>query len=90
MLDPAKIGRLGELDHPPERSHRVRKLENGWFFSTRENRLAGPYATRAQAQKNADDYVRFSMVYSTDVLTRLLDHINQDDGSQAADMSLTA
>ena len=90
MLDPAKIGRLGELNHPPERNHRICKRDEGWFFSTREDRLAGPFPSRSAAQKNAEDYVRFSMVYSKDVLHRLLDNFSTAPEQQAAPMGLTA
>ena len=54
------IPRSGEkTGNVPFRSGRYFKLNNFWFFTTREGTSVGPYDSMPCAEKGAEDYIHF-------------------------------
>lgn len=51
--------RHGESGAIPARGERFFRLNNDWFFATREGSTVGPYSTRDSATLGLSDYLEF-------------------------------
>ena len=50
--------RAGENEKTWYRSERIFRIENGWFFLTRENTQEGPFGNRSEAERELAYYIR--------------------------------
>ena len=53
------INRVGESGPVPNRGERFFRLNDDWFFATREGSMVGPYSTRDSAGLGLADYLDF-------------------------------
>lgn len=69
-----------ELAAPPrnyQRSNRVFKEKNGWFFHTREGTKAGPYDSMDEAEQAVSDFVTFLQTADWQMRLRYLASISE-------------
>ena len=63
--------RKGESGNAPDRSDRVFKRGDYWYFHTREGVQVGPFDSRELASKGAGDYVHFAVDTDPKLLSTL-------------------
>lgn len=69
-IEPPPV-RAGESRRVWFRTNRVFAVDDVWFFSTRENIDVGPYATRAEAERDARRLVKILQDTDTETQCRL-------------------
>lgn len=72
--------RLGDETPPLQRTPiRVFEQHGEWFFTTREGKPMGPFATRSEAEQGLQDFIEFIQLAPLDTLVTLTDSLTPED-----------
>lgn len=72
--------RLGDETPPLQRTPtRVFEQRGEWFFTTREGKPMGPFATRGEAEQGLQDFIEFIQLAPLDALATLTDSLTPED-----------